>query len=224
MELAITVEVLDVLRGPGRRPDQIATPNAAPTAAEPLHTVGFSVTDVFIAAVLALGVGLTIWSVQRSMDARFFTAPAGNDVWFEADVPTVADTVLHRWSTQSRNARHPLFPLLATGTAYALRAAGLGERAILALLSSMAGAAWVTLFYATVRLVTGRRLDALIFTTLACATSSAMFFLIVPETYVLGSFTMLVPLALCAVDAERRWPEGWYVAASAVSLSVTSTN
>ena len=51
-----------------------------------------------------------------------------------------------------------------------------------------------------------------------------MFLLIVPETYTMGSLTLLVPLALAAIDAERRLPEGWYVAASAVSLSVTSTN
>ena len=93
-----------------------------------LHrTRAVSLPDVAVAVLFALLAGVVIWNVQRSMDARFFVAPAGNDVWFEADLPTVADTVLHRWSVQSRNARHPLFPLLATGSAYALRAAGLAE-------------------------------------------------------------------------------------------------
>jgi hypothetical protein len=204
--LAGTVEVLDVASEPTRRP------------------TAFSSADLVVACLFALCVGVAIWNVQRSMDARFFIAPAGNDVWFEADVPTVADTVLHRWSIQSRNARHPLFPLLATGSAYALRAAGLADRAILGLLSALAGAVWVVVFYVIARLMTGRRFDAVAFTLLACSTSGAMFFLMVPETYTLGSVTLLAPLALCAIDADRRRSEGWYVGASAVSLSVTSSN
>src|SRR6185295_12813545 len=159
-----------------------------------------------------------------SLDPRFFTIPAGNDVWFEADLPTVSDTVLHRWSQQSRNARHPLFPLLATSSAYALRGARLDDRSILAVLSAAAGAMWASLFYVIARAVTRRRLDAIVFTALACSTSSAMFWLAVPETYTLGSLTLLAPLALCAIDTDRRVRSGWYVAASAVSLSVTSTN
>jgi hypothetical protein len=224
MELARTVEVLDVLKEPARRFEPDRVPSEHQPIAEPPRSAGFRVTDLAVAFLFALIIGAVIWSLQRSMDARFFIAPAGNDVWFEADLPTVADTVLHRWSVQSRNARHPLFPLLATGSAYALRAAGLGDRSILALLSTLAGAAWAALFYVIARSITARRLDAIVFTLLACSTSSAMFFLIVPETYTLGSLTLLVPLALCALDADRRFSEGWYVAASAVSLSVTSTN
>jgi hypothetical protein len=72
-----------------------------------------SLADLSIALIFALSVGRDL--ERPAIDGRaFFIAPGGNDVWFEADLPTVADTVLHRWSVQSRNARHPLFPLLAT--------------------------------------------------------------------------------------------------------------
>jgi hypothetical protein len=180
--------------------------------------------DSAVAIVFAMAIGSAVWSIQRSMDQRFFVAPAGNDVWFEADLPTVADTVLHRWSQQSRNARHPLFPMVATGSAYALRAAGLHDRSILASMSVAAAALWAALFYAIARALTGRAADAIVFTALACSTSSAMFWLTVPETYAFGSVSLLIPLALCAFDAERRVASGWYVAASAMSLSITTTN
>jgi hypothetical protein len=221
--LAVAVEVLDVMKAQALRADPPALATSKGTV-ELHRTRAVSIPDVAVAVLFALLAGVVIWNVQRSMDARFFAAPAGNDVWFEADLPTVADTVLHRWSVQSRNARHPLFPLLATGSAYALRASGLADRSILALLSALAGAAWVGLFYTIARLMTSRQLDAIVFTLLACSTSSAMFFLVVPETYTLGSATLLVPLALTAVDVEGRMRESWYVAASAVSFSVTSTN
>jgi hypothetical protein len=72
---------------------------------------------VIVAAAFALLAALVVWNVQRSMNARFFIVPEGNDVWFEADLSTVADTVLHRWTVQSCNARHRLLPRLATGSA-----------------------------------------------------------------------------------------------------------
>src|SRR5947199_9893186 len=112
MELAIIVEVFDLANEPARSADDPAGSPRQSVTVEPVGAVGFSFTDLAVAALFALIIGILIWNVQRSMDARFFAAPAGNDVWFEADLPTVADTVLHRWSTQSRNARHPLFPLL----------------------------------------------------------------------------------------------------------------
>lgn len=220
--MAVAVEVFDVSRAPTLPADPLL---ATSSATVELHSSrAISISDIAVALAFALLAGLVVWNVQRSMDARFFVAPGGNDVWFEADLPTVADTVLHRWSVQSRNARHPLFPLLATGSAYGLRAAGLTDRSILALLSATAAAAWVALFFSIARSITTRQSDAIVFTLLACSTSSAMFWLTVPETYTLGSVTLLVPLALTAMDAERRLPEGAYVAASAVSMSVTSTN
>jgi hypothetical protein len=224
MELARTVEVLDLVGEPAAPADPIGQPAERQNSIERDRPRTLSFVDLAVALAFALSVGAAIWSLQRSMDARFFTIPAGNDVWFEGDVPTVADTVLHRWSDQSRNARHPLVPLLATDSAYVLRGAGLGDRSILALLSAAAGAVWVALFYVIARSLTAHRLDAIVFTLLVCSTSSAMFWLAVPETYSLGSLTLLVPLALCALDAGRRFGAGWYVAASAVSLSVTTTN
>ena len=224
MELARTVEVLDLIGEPRSPADSIGPPAGRQNSTERDRPQTRSLVDLTVALVFALSVGTVVWNVQHSMDARFFIDPAGNDVWFEGDLPTVADRVLHRWSEQSRNARHPLVPLLATTSAYALRDAGLGDRSILALLSAVAGAMWVALFYVIARSLTRHRLDAIVFTLLACSTSSAIFWLVVPETYALGSLTLLAPLALCAVDVDRRFGAGWYIAVSAVSLSVTTTN
>src|SRR5258707_9128826 len=107
MELAITVEVLDVSRVLPSESDAVQIPAGQRRTVELPRTAALSLADLSVAFVFALTVGAGIWNVQRSMDARFFIAPAGNDVWFEADLPTVAHTVLHGCRTQSRNARHP---------------------------------------------------------------------------------------------------------------------
>lgn len=74
--------------------------------------------NIAMALAIAIGMGGAAWTVPRVMDPRFLPAPAGNDVCFEADLPTLADTMVHRWSDQSRNARHPLFPMLVALPAY----------------------------------------------------------------------------------------------------------
>src|SRR3954465_1790190 len=83
--------------------------------------------DFLAVVLLAIAAGTAVWLVRAHADPRFLALPAGNDVWFEADVPTVADRMLHRWADQSRNARHPLFPLLATVPAHLFQQLGLGE-------------------------------------------------------------------------------------------------
>ena len=180
--------------------------------------------DLACALVLALVLSAAALIVAHSIDARFLTAPVGNDVWFEADLPAVSDGLLHRWSDQSRNTRHPLFPLLATTPAHVLRLTGLPERMVLqALIAAIAGI-WGFAFYALLRLATGRRADAMVFAALGCTSSAAMFWLPVPETYSWGSTTIVMALALCAYDRDRRLHESWYVAAAALTLSVTTTN
>ena len=169
-------------------------------------------------------VDLIVWSVSGRMDPRFLQDPGGNDVWFEADLPTVADRVLHRWSDQSRNARHPLFPLFATIPAHILKSAGAGDRTALRLLVACFAALWTALLYLLVRALTPSRLDALIFTALAHSSAAAMFWLPVLETYTLGSITVMAALALCAWDPGGRAGAAVYTAAAAFSLSVTTSN
>ena len=180
--------------------------------------------DALILIALGLLTGALVWLAAARFDPRFLREPDGNDVWFEADLPTVADRVLHRWSDQSRNARHPLFPLLATVPAYVLRSLGLSETTALRAVIAASAAAWSAALYALLRGLTGRRLDALVFTALGHTTAAAVFWLPVPETYALGSASVMTALALCAWDPGGRFGARYYVAAAAFSLSVTTSN
>jgi hypothetical protein len=92
--LAVAVEVLDVSRAPTLPADTLLTTSRTTVELHPARPI--SISDVAVALAFGLLAGLVVWNVQRSMDARFFIAPHGNDVSFEADLPTVADTVLHR--------------------------------------------------------------------------------------------------------------------------------
>jgi hypothetical protein len=177
----------------------------------------FALIFATLAATYAAG-------AQRTMDQRFFAMPAGNDVWFEGDLPMVADTILHRWSTHPRDAKHPLFPLLTTVPSYGLRALGLTEAQRLLVITAFAAAAWGGAVYLLLRLSTPSRRAAVTFATLTHVTAAAVFWLPTTETWVLGSLSVLAPLLVVAAERLGYVREGWYVAASALSLSVTVSN
>src|SRR5215203_955337 len=179
--------------------------------------------DAAIALALALLAGVLVWFTATRFDPRFLKEPDGNDVWFEADLPTVSDRILHRWSDQSRNARHPLFPLLTTLPLNVVSAV-VGEQTAVRLLIVKTAAVWAVALYLLLRAVAPGRLDALIFTALGSVSAAAVFWLPVPETYALGSVSVVAALALCAWDAPGRAGAAAYVAAAAFSLAVTTTN
>jgi hypothetical protein len=169
--------------------------------------------------------GLYSTATFSRFDRRFFTAPIGNDVWFEADMPIVADTILHRWSEHHpRYAHHPLFALVTTVPAYGLRVIGVAEQPRLAAILGLSAALWSATIFALIRLVTPTTLEACVFTLLAHVSAAAVFWLPTTETVVLGSTTLLLPLVLLGSDARRRAADHWYVAASALSLSMTTTS
>jgi hypothetical protein len=66
--------------------------------------------------------------------------------------------------------------------------------------------------------------SAVTFSLLTLVSAGSIFWLPAAETYVLGSATLMMPLALLAWDSRRRVPDWCYVAVSAASLSVTTTS
>ena len=184
----------------------------------------WSHVDGWIVAAVATLTLLYAGAVHVRLDPRFFAIPAGNDVWFEGDGPVVADLIVHRWSDQSRNVHHPLFPLWTTVPNYVLRLASLDPRQRIAIIVAASAAVWGAVVFMLFRSLTRTRFEAVTFSMLTTVTAAAIFWLPSVETYVLGSATLLMPLALMAWDSARQRPDWWYAAASAASLSVATTN
>jgi hypothetical protein len=180
--------------------------------------------DLVLLLAFALGGAVYSGTTLSRLDDRFLTLPIGNDVWFEADMPSVAQAMLHRWSDQGRNARHPLFPIVTSLPAYASRTLGVGERGRLVIVAAASAAIWSALVFTLLRLVSASRVDACVFTLLAHVSAAGLFWLPAVETSVLGSATLLVPLALAAWDVRSRCGDVWLTTASAISLSATTTS
>ena len=151
-------------------------------------------------------------------------AARGGNVWFQADIERVYSNMTERGSNHYRTKVHPLFSLAANPAIHVLHKAGLQKYQAVRLLIATTTGMWLATIFLVLRQLRFHYLDAMLFSTLAAVSASAFFWTTVPETYLLGSVTMLLVMGFVVVSSERTFSAIWYVAFSAISLSMTVTN
>lgn len=145
-------------------------------------------------------------------------------VWFEADLIRVQEVMISRGADNYRTNVHPLQPLFMYPPTKALMMLGLSERiATIACLSGIAGL-WASVLFAALRGMGLRRPDSLVFTAFGCATSSAIFWLPVPEVYGLAAITVTATFAFATLIQNNRLPRAVLPFVSAFSMAMTTTN
>jgi hypothetical protein len=148
-----------------------------------------------------------------------------DSVWFESDVFRVYQDMTTRGGDHYRTSVHPLFPLLAYPPTFVLRRvqhldAPTAVRVVVAVVAGL----WMAALYGLLRLIGLRWLDAVLFTLVGATSAAAMAWLIVPETYPLGSISLLLALAVVAAAERVKVPWLAFWLASALTLSFTITN
>jgi hypothetical protein len=151
--------------------------------------------------------------------------PKNADAWFDADANLVLPRLADRWARSYRIEMHPILPLLTLPPAWvAQRAFGLSPLDAARAFFAAVGALWVAALYALVRVIGCRRPDAAVFSLLACASAAAVFWLPVPESWQLGSLSLLLALVPPALAQRREVAVAWYVPGSFLTLGVTVSN
>jgi len=173
------------------------------------------VASLAVAGALAV-VGVT-WAnaeelYSRCLDGRYF----------EGDTLLNLLNISDRNSFALRSSVHPIWILLVYPAEMLLvRGLGLHEIRAVWLINAVSAGAWLALIYGLLRSIGLRRGDALVFTLLAGVSAAALFWFPLPETYCLGTISLLVPLLLVARKTESWWA---YLLADAFSLGITVTN
>ena len=180
--------------------------------------------DVAVGGTLALGVAVASLFALRTLDPAFLDPRLGADVWFEGDLPRVVGEMTNRWALHSRATVHPLFALFACGSVYALRIFHLAPLAAVAGALAAGAGVWTALLFAALRAFGCRTIDSTLLTLLGIVSAAGLFWLATPETYIFGSATILAALLLAAVAERWMVRDGWFVAVSALSLSITLSN
>jgi hypothetical protein len=191
------------------------------TRAKQYHSI-----DALVACVLAIFGAVAIWRLTALLNHIPALAQVqADDVWFEGDVKRVFDNMTDRWSAHYRTSVHPLFSLFGLICTQSLRHFfKVTPLVAVRITLAAAAAAWLIVFYCTLRILRCRVLDAAIFTLLAASSSAALFWATVPETYLFGSLTIILALLLAALSERRTIPVWLDVAAGVTALSMLVTN
>jgi hypothetical protein len=182
-------------------------------------------TDVLIAVVIASAMGVVSCICANAVDPTGFWQTHSIDVWFGADTARVVWDMTCASGIHSRTSVHPLFTLFTYPQVFVLRElCGLPAITAVRLVIAAAASVFSCTLYTLLRLIGCRKVDATLFCVSSIISGSAIFGLAVPETYVFGAVGVVMALALVAVAERRQVSDGWFVAASALTLSATSSN
>jgi hypothetical protein len=180
--------------------------------------------DLLILVLLASTAFAFSYRASLSLDTSILDR-AMDDTWFEADIGRVYENMSDRYSDHYRVKVHPLFSLSTQPVTYLMRkSVGIPPEEGVRLMTAVVAALWISALFAIFRLMGCRRLDAGLFSGVALTSSAFVFWFSVPETYSFGSLSIVLALLLVVVAQRQRVSDGWFVAASALTMSYTITN
>jgi hypothetical protein len=181
--------------------------------------------DILIVLGLAIAISISTYIDTYQIPEPIFTDFYAQDVWFGSDIPTVLGNITSLDSDFGRNNKHPLFPLLLFPLVF-----GVGKLFHLDLLSSARlvtvgiSILWVSALYILLRVMSCHRLDATLFSILGGVSAAAIFWLVIPESFASGSFTILLGLIFIVLTQSHQFAVIWYVLVNVLTVSITITN
>jgi hypothetical protein len=179
--------------------------------------------DVAIILLLSACAGLASFKGSQALDPIVLDWKSG-DSWFQSDTARIRDNMTDRHGNHYRASVHPLFSLVSYSGVRALRETGLDELSAVRAFTAGTAAVWIAAIFLLLRVIGCRRTDATIFSVLAALSAAAVFWFVVPETYPLGSISILIALGTVAIAERMRLHWIFFVASSALSFSFTITN
>ncbi len=189
-------------------------------APEPAWQRADSRAAAALAGLAALGVAAASLLLHDALWPKVL-----HDQWFSSDTTRVLSDMFVYDANHYRTKVHPLFVLLTMPLGLLLtKAFGMGQAGASIAINAGVAAAWAAALFATLRSMRLARIDAGLFTAVGLSAASSLFWFTVPETYALGSLSLLLPALLVARSARAPVSDLALCSASGFSLSVTVTN
>jgi len=182
--------------------------------------------DLIVASGLAILFFVVSFILSGRIDPVIYKQEAMN-VWFEGDIPRVHDNLVDRWGDEYRVRVHPLFSLFSYPIVNTLtRLCGVESGIAIRIFFSFVSFLWIGSAFAMFRLMGCRRFDSTLFTLILGVSASSLFWFTVPETYSLGSITIVLTLCFILYSGKQQEKPSfiWFLLINALSLSITVTN
>lgn len=180
--------------------------------------------DILLSCLVAMIGGWFYYQNSQLLDPTLLNEQASG-VWFESDTSRVFANMTDPRSDHMRDKVHPLFSPIAYPLVQGIHLlTGTETITAMQLAGAVIASVWLGAFSLLLRLVGCRRPDTLVFSVLAAVSAAALFWFTVPETYPLGSLTIVLALGIVAVAEYQTLSRQWYIFVSAATLSITITN
>lgn len=149
----------------------------------------------------------------------------GLDVWFQGDIPRVYDNMTDRLAYgHYRTSVHPIYSLLTYPPTFVLKKLLSSDALAIQTVTTCIALLWLIGLYVLLRVLGCVKLDATIFAILGASSSAAMFWLHIPETYALSSFSLILAMSVCLLSQQRKLSDWAFVGANIATMGVTITN
>ena len=190
----------------------VPAPKAPPAvAAEPAWEPADSRAAAGLAALAACGVVASSLLLHEALWPKVL-----HDQWFSSDTTRVLNDMFVWAGNHYRTKVHPLFVVLTMPLGLLLtKVFGMGQAGASIAINGLVAGGWAVALFATLRAMRLARIDAALFTGVGLSASSSLFWFTVPETYALGSLSLLLPALLVARSARAPVSDVALCAASA---------
>jgi hypothetical protein len=181
--------------------------------------------DLLICLGLAIAIAISTYLGTYAIPSPILTDFYAQDVWFGSDIPTVFGNITSFNSDFGRNNKHPLFPLVVFPVVFTIsKLLHLDPLSAVRVVIVGVAMLWICSLYALFRIMGCYRLDATLFSLLGGVSAASVFWLVTPESFPLGSETIILGLAFVALTQYRPLAPGWYIAVNIMTVSITITN
>ncbi|MBT3239571.1 MAG: hypothetical protein HON98_07070 [Chloroflexi bacterium] len=180
--------------------------------------------DIGVVLILSICSGIIYFNLSNLINPEIFEYKNIN-TWFESDIPRNFLNMTSRLSNHHRTSVHPLFPLFAYSPGLVFRKIfNFSLINTVRLVNTTYTMIWAGLFYLLFRIKGLKKIDSSIITILALVSSSAIFWMTVPESFLLGSISIIFMLIIAALAEKRFLGTFWYTVGSFLTFSITVTN
>ena len=169
---------------------------------------------------LALGAGLFLLSGILSL-AIPDVARGTLDVWLGADVPRIIGDMTDPLANHWRTIVHPIFPLIFLPVGGLLTQLASSHGIAAQIIISLSAAITGIFLFATMQNLGIKPIDSWLLVGAFASSSAFIFWWSIPETFPIGSLTILIPFFL--LSRKERSLKVWTLALAG-SLAITTTN
>jgi len=180
--------------------------------------------DIAICCFLVLiGFSTSIYLGEKHF--AYVADASTGDVWFDADPLRTMRDLRSRNAYDGRALYHPLFRIVVYPLVELVDiSTGMSRCDSIRLIMAAFAGLWVLSVYFVLRLIDVRPWQAALLSILGITSSAGLFWLWVPELFVISSISLLVPIAILAIHRYLNISIMWYVFGAVISAAFLVTN